>query len=112
MKLWEVVNILMNSLFEHGFIKVYFKTKDGINHEIKGEFLNRSISDPPFIELISDDGVITSCGDLIDILLSYERYLGSEDIKVCYDRGYPIDFIDYEKDGDFEGIVMRSYIGS
>lgn len=98
----------MNSSFEHGLIKVYFKTKDGINHEIKGEFLSRSINDPPFIELISDDGLITSCNDLINTLLFYERYLGSDDIKIYYDGGYPIDFIDYEVDGDFKGIVMRS----
>lgn len=111
MKLCEVIDIIMDLQEEHGPLGVFFKTKDGELHAVRdvGAFIIPG--EPTPLELL-DEGDIESSKDLL-LALYYFNIFGNatDDVGVNYMRN-PIDFIDYENDGDFEGIVMRSYIES
>lgn len=108
MKLWEVGNILMELAEKHGPLNVYFKTKDGERHQIKRALNTIFMGAPSPIEL-HPDGELNSVHELVIVLYCFQQHYNNGEIEVRYMRGNPIDFIDYEKDGDFEGIVMSSY---
>lgn len=112
MKLWEVINIIMDLQEEHGPLGVFFKTKDSELHAVRdvGAFIISG--EPTTLELL-DEGDIESSKDLL-LALYYFNIFGNatDDGEVNYMRGNPIDFIDYEEEGDFKGIVMRSNIES
>ena len=110
MKLWEVGNILMDLSEEYGPLKVYFKTKDGERHEIKRVFNTIFRGELTPIELHPDDGELASTNELILVLYYFQQRFNTGELEVRYMKDHPIDFIDYEEDGDFRGIVMRSYI--
>ena len=110
MKLWEVGNILMDLSEEYGPLKVYFKTKDGERHEIKKVFNTIFRGEPTPIELHPDDGELASTNELILVLYYFQQRFNTGELEVRYMKDHPIDFIDYEEDGDFKGIVMRSYL--